>query len=147
MSRRHDLLMALVKVFKDNLNGVDYNSNLYNNIHHEIDFWDEVEQYPYLAINLGSELREYEPSGVKWGYIELTIRMYIREETPNDSLNELLEDVEDIIDRNNNLEYQENVKLVEIQVQTIVTDEGVMAPLGIGELKAQIRYELPCYCL
>lgn len=146
MSRRHDLLVAIVDLFKDTLNGVDYTSNVYNNVHYEIDFWDEVEQYPYVGINLGSEVRDYQPGGVKWGYVTLTIRVYVHEETPNDSLNQLLEDIEDLIDRNNNIEYQTGIKTTEIQVTTIVTDEGVMAPLGVGEISAQIRYDLPVIC-
>jgi hypothetical protein len=146
MSRRHDLLLKLEEIFKENLNGVDYVSNLYGNVHHEIDFWDEVEQYPYVGLNLGTEIRDYEPAGVKWAFVELSIRVYVHEETPNDSLNQLLEDIEDIIDRNNNIEYQENVTTTEIRVNSIITDEGIMAPLGVGEVKAQIRYELPICC-
>ena len=146
MSRRHDLLIKLTDIIKDLLNGVDYDSDAHNNVHPLIKFWDEIEEYPYVGITFGNEAREYQPGGVKWAYVQCTIRVYVQEEESNDSLNKLLEDIEDILDRNNNIVYQENMETTYIEVQTITTDEGILAPLGVGEITALIRYDLPIFC-
>ena len=59
-------------------------------------------------------------------------------------LEELLEDVETVLEDNDPLEYfdSNNVKqsTAQTSILSIDTDEGVLEPLGIGEIVAEIRY-------
>ena len=56
----------------------------------------------------------------------------------------LLEDIERIIDENDALVYDDtvdpNLQTTSITIESISTDEGVIAPLGIGEMVVTVRY-------
>ena len=56
----------------------------------------------------------------------------------------LLEDLEIVIDDNDILVYDDtvspNLQTTSITIQSIGTDEGVISPLGIGEMVVEVRY-------
>ena len=77
--------------------------------------------------------------------LDLTIRVYINDENDaQETLALLLEDIERIIDDNDNLVYDDsvdpNLSTTSITIGSISTDEGVIAPLGIGEMTVRVRY-------
>ena len=55
-----------------------------------------------------------------------------------------MEDVETVVEENSNLQYfdaQNNeFSVQQITVVSIDTDEGVLEPLGVGELVIEVRY-------
>ena len=59
-------------------------------------------------------------------------------------LNELMEDVETVIEDNSRLEYSDKMNNVyhtqQITIVSIDTDEGVLEPLGVGEMLIEVRY-------
>ena len=59
-------------------------------------------------------------------------------------LEELLEDVETVLEDNDPLEYFDSNNIKQSTAQTTIlsidTDEGVLEPLGIGEIVCEIRY-------
>ena len=59
-------------------------------------------------------------------------------------LEELLEDVEAVLEDNDPLEYFDSNNIKQSTAQTTIlsidTDEGVLEPLGVGEIVAEIRY-------
>lgn len=143
MSRRFDIHRAYVALLNDKLNGIDY-LDVYKNVSPVIIFWDEISDYPWIGVSLGNELRDYDTGGIKWGYLSLTIRVYIEEEEHGDNLDQFLEDIETIIEAEQSIVYNDNGdRTLETTVQSITTDQGVMAPLGIGEINFIIRYSLP----
>jgi len=107
-------------------------------------FWDEVEEFPAIHLNAGSETREYQGGGYKDRFLSITIRCYVNEENAQNALNALMEDVETVIEENSNLQYsdpQNNLYNVQqITVVSIDTDEGVLEPLGVGEILVEVRY-------
>ena len=71
------------------------------------------------------------------------IRAYVNSEDPIQELEELLEDIETVVDDNNDLTYHQlgsNAGVTQFTVISIDTDEGVLAPLGIGEMIIAARY-------
>jgi hypothetical protein len=93
----------------------------------------------------GDEFREYQPGQFKWRLLDITIRAYIRDENDaQETLALLLEDIERVIDNNDNLVYDDTVTpnktTTSLTIGSISTDEGVIAPLGIGEMAVRIRY-------
>ena len=56
----------------------------------------------------------------------------------------MLEDIERVIDNNDVLVYDDTVdpslKTTSSTILTISTDEGVLTPLGLGEIAIQVRY-------
>ena len=76
--------------------------------------------------------------------MSITLRCYVNEEGAQDALNALMEDVETVLEENSNIEYfdrKNNVfNVQQITVVSIDTDEGVLEPLGVGEILIEVRY-------
>lgn len=142
MSRRTSIVKALTEKFKT-INGTGpYKTNLYNNANAKLKFWDEVNDFPCVFTTPGSEQREYLPAAFTWGYLNLAVKVYCKGEDSQEQLEVLLEDLETCIDANRVLIYDtvNNYETTEIQIQSIVTDEGLLAPYAVGEINLQVRY-------
>ena len=142
-TRRGAILNALAEKFKEIDGSGSFKTRLDNNVETRQKFWDEIEQFPAVHITAGSETREYYGGGQKWRYLAITIRVYVNAEDPIEELEELLEDIETVIDANNSLTYHQlgtNAGVSQFTVISIDTDEGVLAPLGIGEMIIEARY-------
>ena len=107
-------------------------------------FWDEVEEFPAVHLNAGSETRQYQGGGYKDRFLNVTIRCYINQEDAVEALDELLEDVETVLEENSRFVYYDRMGLQrstqQITVISIDTDEGVLEPLGVGEILIEVRY-------
>jgi hypothetical protein len=142
-TRRSAILNALADKFKEIDGAGAYKSRIDDNVHTRMKFWDEIEQYPAVHIAAGAETRQYYGGGQKWRFLTITIRAYVNSEDPTQELEELLEDLETVIDDNNTLTYHQlgsNAGVSQFTVISIDTDEGVLAPLGIGEMIIEARY-------
>ena len=122
-----------------------FNSNVFENVKAKMVFLDEIEQYPKVCVVAGDEEREYQPGGFKWRFLQVTIRAYVHnEEDAQEELALLLEDIEKIIDENNAMVYDDTVSpnliTTSMTLEAISTDEGVIQPLGIGEMGVTVRY-------
>lgn len=140
---RSKIINAIVELLKSNLDGNLYETNLFGNVENRLRFWDEINDYPYCCAVAGSEFREYQPGMFKWGFLNCIIRLYVQDENSQDKLEQALADIELLLDRNNTLSYDTNRATTDILVQSITTDEGVMAPIGIAEINLVIRYDIP----
>ena len=142
-TRRGAILTALADKFKEIDGSGNYKARLDNNVETRMKFWDEIEQYPAVHMAAGAETREYWGGGNKWRFLSITIRAYVNAEDPIEELEELLEDIETVIDANNSLTYRQlgtDAGVTQFSVLSISTDEGVLAPLGIGEMIIEARY-------
>ena len=143
-TRRLAIVEALVEKLKD-INGTgNYRTNLFLNVSPRLKFWDEVEQFPAVHLNAGSETREYQAGGYKDRFLSVSVRCYVNEEDAVNALESLLEDVETVIEENSRLSYiDKNGTLQYTQQITIIsidTDEGVLEPYGVGEMQLEVRY-------
>ncbi|SVD24443.1 uncharacterized protein METZ01_LOCUS377297, partial [marine metagenome] len=107
-------------------------------------FWDEIETFPAVHLNAGSETRQYQTGGYKDRFLNVTVRCYVNEEDSVAALDELLEDVETVLEENSRLKYNDRNGLEQythqITIISIDTDEGVLDPLGVGEILIEVRY-------
>lgn len=142
MSQRSKIVKALVEKLKL-INGVSpYTSNLYGkNVVDKLCFWDEVNDFPYICVVAGSETREYLPGGFKWGYLNVALKLYVYGESSHELLENIISDVERVIDANEVLVLDEGAT-TEILINSIVTDEGLLTPYGVGEVTITIRYQV-----
>ena len=143
-SRRSNIVEALVLKLKD-INGAgQYLVDLNNQVYPFLKFWDEVDEFPAIHLNAGSETRTYQGGGYKDRFLVITIRCYVNEEGAQEALNKLMEDVETVVEENSRLEYsdaQNNVfSTQQITLVSIDTDEGVLEPLGVGEILIEVQY-------
>lgn len=144
-SKRISIVKALAEKFKTIDGTGNYTTNLYGNAYPKLKFWDEVNDFPSVYMTAGMEMREYLPSDFTWGFLNISVKVYVKsEDDPQSQLELLLSDVEACVDANRVLVYNEALGLqtTEILVQSITTDEGLLAPFGIGEINLQVRYAL-----
>jgi hypothetical protein len=108
-------------------------------------FWDEVNEFPTIHVGAGAETREYDGGGFRFRFLRLTVRCYVSDDDDVIlALEELLEDVESVLEDNDPLGYTDSTGASQSTVQTTIatvdTDEGVLEPLGVGEIVCEIRY-------
>ena len=144
-TKRTKIAEALANKIKEIDGNHPFNTNVFDNVQSKMVFLDEIEQYPKVCVVAGDESREYQPAGYKWRFLTLTVRAYVHnEEDAQEELALLLEDIERIIDENDALVYDDTVnpklETTSMTIDTLSTDEGVIAPLGIGEIGVTIRY-------
>ena len=136
---------ALVRVLKT-INGAgDYISDVGDNVHPRLKFWDEVVEFPAIHIGAGTETREYDGGGFRFRFLRITIRCYVSDDNDViEALEELLEDVETVLEDKDPLTYYDSTgashSTVQTTIGTVDTDEGVLEPLGVGEITLEIRY-------
>ena len=144
-TQRKKIAEALVKKVKEIDGHYPFNSNIYQNADSHLVFLDEIQQYPKVCVVAGDEVRQYQPGGFKWRFITITIRVYVEDANdPQENLSLLLEDIERVVDDNDILVYDDTVSphlsSTSVTIQSISTDEGVITPLGIGEMVIEVRY-------
>ncbi len=144
MSRRTSIIKALSEKFKLIDGQEPYTTNLFNNAYPKLKFWDEVEDFPAVYLTPGSEQREYLPGDFTWCYLGVSVKVYCRGESAQEDLENLLVDLETVIDANRVLVYNadKNYETTEILINSITTDEGLLAPYAVGEINLQVRYAL-----
>ena len=144
-TKRTKIAEALANKIKEIDGNHPFNTNVFDNVQSKMVFLDEIEQYPKVCVVAGDESREYQPAGYKWRFLTLTVRAYVHnEEDAQEELALLLEDIERIIDENDALVYDDTVNPNEsttsLTIESIGTVEGVIQPLGIGEMVVEVRY-------
>ena len=142
---RKKIVEALAEKFKQIDGSHPYNSNVFDDVSSSLTFLDDIEQYPKVCVVAGDETRQYQPGGFKWRFLLISVRAYIsNEEDAQETLALLIEDLERIIDESDSLVYDDSVdpslQTTSMTIQSITTDEGVIAPLGIGEIIVEVRY-------
>ena len=144
-SRRANILKSIAEKLKDIDGSGAFLTDLQNNVHPRLKFWDEVDEFPAIHLNAGSESRQYQAGGYKDRFLVVTIRCYVN--SPDDAteeLNLLMEDIETVIEENSRLEYADSqnntFSTQQITIVSINTDEGVLEPLGVGEIDIEVRY-------
>ena len=143
-TRRLGIIEGLVNKLKD-INGAgEYRSNVNENVSPRLKFWDEIEEFPAIHLNAGSETREYQGGGHKDRFLSVTLRCYVKDEDAVTVVDELLEDVETVIEDNSRLTYKDRNNAdqytQQITIVSIDTDEGVLEPLGVAEMLIEVRY-------
>ena len=143
-SRRANILTALVAKFKTINGSGAMITDIADNVQPYLMFWDEVQEFPAIHLNAGSETREYQGVGYTDRFLTITVRCYVNEENAQDALNALIEDVETVVEENSRLEYFDRLNAThtthQITIVSIDTDDGVLEPMGVGEILLEVRY-------
>jgi|TARA_B110000444_G_C18646753_1_gene504114 hypothetical protein len=143
-TRRQNIVKALAEKLKG-INGLgSFLTDVGQNVETRLKFWDEINTFPAIHLNSGSETREYLAHGQKTRFLTITIRLYVESEDAPLALDRLFEDTETVIESNSRLLYtdsQGNSQFTQqITIISIDTDEGVLEPLGVGEMLIEVRY-------
>ena len=143
-TRRRAIVEALAQKLENINGGPPFRSSV-QNVERRLKFWDEVTEFPAIHIGAGTETREYDGGGFRFRFLRITVRCYVSDDNDViEALEELLEDVETVLEDNDPLTYYDSTGTSQSTVQTTIatvdTDEGVLEPLGVGEITCEIRY-------
>ena len=143
-SRRIAIIDALVEKLEEIDGSGNYRTDLNGNVSRRLKFWDEVDEFPAIHISAGAETREYLGAQNKTRFMQVTLRCYVNDEDSVEALEGLMEDVETVLDTHSRLRYVDRkYDLLYTQLITVLsldTDEGVLEPLGVGEIVCEVRY-------
>jgi hypothetical protein len=142
--------MAIVSSIAEALKAIDggfpYQSDIEGRAETSLKFWSEVDEFPSIHITPGPESRQYQGGGYKDRFLTVTVRVYVKDEDkPLEKLEALIEDIETVlealcsrmeyVDRQGNSQFTHQISIISID-----TDEGVLAPYGVGEILCEVRY-------
>jgi len=138
---------AITKALADKIAAID-GRGIYHTAVAEVSprlkFWDEVEEFPAVHLNAGSESRDYQGGGYKDRFLSVTVRCYVHEEDAVEALDALMEDIETQLETHSRLAYKDRRGATQythqISVISVDTDEGVLEPYGVGEMLIEVRY-------
>ena len=143
-TRRSSIVEAITDKIKTISHANGYSTDLGEQVYSRMRFWDEIQEFPCVCLVAGAESIVHQAAGMKDRYLDVTLRVYVDEEDPILALERLLEDVELIIDRNGRLAYADSSGNIgytrDIIITYIDTDQGALAPLGVGEMTLQVKY-------
>jgi len=142
MSARTSILKALAIKLSELSIANGYNTDLAV-VKPFLKFWDEISDFSAIYMSAGSETREYLPSSFKWGFLSISLKLYVKGEFPAEQLELLFEDVEKCIDNNRTLVYDSTkpgAQTTEILINSLVSDEGLLEPYGVGEVNIVVQY-------
>ena len=143
-TRRRAIVEALA-IELEQINGMQPFRTAVSTVERRLKFWDEVVEFPAIHIGAGTETREYDGGGFRFRFLRITIRCYVSDDNDViEALEELLEDVETVLEDKDPLTYYDSTgashSTVQTTIGTVDTDEGVLEPLGVGEITVEIRY-------
>jgi hypothetical protein len=143
-TRRSSIVEALSDKLKMISHSNGYSTDLGEQVFPKMKFWDEISEFPCVCLVAGPESIVHQGGGFKDRYLDVVLRAYVNEEESILALERLLEDVELIIDRNGRLAYVDSSGNLgttrDIIITLIDTDQGVLSPLGVGEMTLQVKY-------
>ena len=149
LARKHSTRRrAIVEAICEKLEQINGNAPIRTSVakvERRLKFWDEVDEFPTLHVGAGGETRQYDGGGFRFRFLTITVRCYVSDDSDViEALEELLEDVETVLEDNDPLTYTDSTgtshTTVQTTVQSVDTDEGVLEPLGVGEIVLEVRY-------
>ena len=144
-SRRRDIANFLVGELKKIDGGVStfdssytYQVNLFDNVFRRLKFLDEINDFPSVYLQAGSENRIYDSKGLTTSTLDIMLRVYVHTETAVEELESTMQDIEFVIYNMDTEKYG----MMDVQVATMSTDEGLLDPYGIGEVGVTVQYDV-----
>jgi|TARA_X000000950_G_C13863804_1_gene639851 hypothetical protein len=149
MSQRRNIVNFLV----DNLKLIDgtssplgsyrFKSALHGNVYRGYKFIDEINDFPSIYVVAGSETRNYQTTGTTQSQLVISLRGYVYDEEYeliNENYGNITSDLEHVI--YNLPRTHSDYQILDVIIQSINTDEGLLTPYGIVELQILISYEV-----
>jgi hypothetical protein len=149
MSQRRNIVnflvdnLKLIDGTKSPLSNYRFKTDLHENVYRGYKFVDEINDYPAVYLVAGKETRSYQTAGTTQSQLLIALRAYIYDEEYeliNENYGNLTSDIEHVI--YNLPKTHSDYQILDIVIQSINTDEGLLTPYGIVELQILISYEV-----
>lgn len=155
MDHRTSIAQGIIERLKKDLDGSqpnDFYTNMYGNISRQTYKFDQIREFPYIAVHIGSETTNYLASAQQWVYLEIPIIIYDKETSDiDDQLEKLIADVKTSLDTGGSLDYNVikpdgttiKCQATDMYITSTSTDEGLLAPFGLAQMNVTVRYMPP----
>lgn len=152
MNYRTSIADAIVERLKKDMDGsnpTEFFTNMYGNVSRQTYSFEHINEFPYIAVHVGTETGNYLPSAQQWVYLEIPILIYDKEKDDiNMQLEKLIADVKTSIDTGGNLQYTImkpdgstiDSEATDMQITSVSTDEGILSPFGFAQVNVTVRY-------
>lgn len=153
MSNRLAIRKAFEERIKEYLDGSRPNE-FFNNINGlvgKFKTFEDIKEFPYVAVNMSTETQEYLPSAQRWKYQPMTFMAFVKsndDDERDEMLETLIYDLEKLLDTPPKLRYTinrpggrtEQGVIVDCSITSTGTDEGLLSPFGLAEISFTVRY-------
>lgn len=147
VNRRREIVNFLVSELKSINGGVSpydptytFNLDIFSNVFRNIKFIDEVNDFPSLYLAAGTEIRNFESQYLTEATLTVMIRSYVYGEDNSHTISDkLLQDIEHVI---YTIGDHPDKGILDITIDNITTDEGLVTPYGIIEIELSVVYRL-----
>lgn len=144
---RKKIQTALVDLLKTIKIDNGFSVDLFDRVYDRQIFYDDVRNYPEVCVIKGPETRKYEPGMQAWGNIQFIIRIWTKDSQTtkaDEQLENIFGEIENLLQNNTRLLYDTNQHTVDILIDQITDDEGLMAEEGkaMGEMELTILRHL-----
>lgn len=150
MSARSGIPKAFAAGLKESLDGTgSYVNNVYENVGNRVLHFDQINDFPYISVTPGPEVREDLPSNFSWSTLTVYFKIYVQNaDDAQGELESIISDIENYVDTHLNLSYNVTTpsglvtrETTDNSIVSITTDEGILDPNALGEIVLDVRYE------
>ena len=118
-----------------------FKTDIAGNAYHGFKFLDQINDFPCVFVIGQREFMRAVGSNIYEGEIQLDIRGYVHDgEIAPEIAEDLADDIEYILESLRYMPDRCNLAVMDIFITEIRTDEGLLAPYGVCDLKAVCRY-------
>jgi hypothetical protein len=137
MGRRVDVLQAYTAALQ---NGSYVNSSLPpRGVARGFRWLDSINEFPYITYNVQDSSLDHIGDNFRYYAMDVALRAYVRGEDTQSLLDQLMLDIEDIT-INFASAADPALEIVDARVDSTHSDEGLMAPYGVTDMRITISY-------
>jgi hypothetical protein len=137
MGRRVDVLSAYTAALQ---NGSYVDSSLPpRGVVRGFRWLDSINDFPYITYNVQDSALVHISSNIRYYAMDIALRAYVRGENAQALLDQLMIDIEDITN-SFAASADRSLEIVDARIQTVHSDEGLMNPYGVTDMRITISY-------
>lgn len=143
-SRRREIIDYIVTQLKTidgtiSSYGYAFKTNLSQNVYKGLKYIDQINDFPSIYVQAGTETYAYGSKTNTQGSIDLMIRLYTYEENSLYKLEDMMEDITHVLER---IKFSQNHRIISSELMSVDTDSGLLDPYGLGEIKVSVIYDV-----
>lgn len=114
-------------------------TNLHGNAYRGVKYIDEINDFPCLYATSNVERRIYQTNGNTEGIVASVIRCYVYGDDTEVQLSNIFQDIEHIL---YNMQVPNEFTSLDITIDSLLTDSGLLEPYGMAEIFLSSRFEI-----
>jgi len=101
---------------------------------------DSINDFPYITYNVQDSALVHISNNIRYYAMDIALRAYVRGENAQALLDQIMLDIEDITN-SFAATAARSLEIVDARIQTVHSDEGLMNPYGVTDMRIRITYQ------